>query len=324
MFSRRYSHLAALAVAVSSAALLSVSCGDGDSWSAPSSPVDSASPAPTTPPSSGGSASSSCPLGEGTRKTYCDRTFSELHDYVERAMDRLVEGRPALFDLTVEKGLETRQYMVLQKEEYLDGLVDELRGMGLCAGRSNTDYEIIQVKNTNDFSEDYDVYTSDGFMRRGSGSYRLTCTPASFPVARDPNAPPQGSGCGVPYPPPVTRIKVYKHLKGHDYDTLDATPLVGHDVVYCASIGFTDGRSLCPVRPEGHPEREACEAWAVGRAEDTNRYGPTWTNGAGNYCTGGDSGCRNAENQYSLWVHLSGTYTACATNKACGSLDVQR
>jgi hypothetical protein len=324
MFLRRYSHLAAFAVVVGSAALLGVSCGDGDSWNPPSAPVNPAPPSATSPPSSGGSGASSCPLGEGTTATYCDRTFSELQDYVERAMDRLVEERPALFDLTTEKGLETHQYLVLQKEEYLDGLVDELRKMGLCAGRSNTDYEIIQVKNQNEFSEDYDVYTADGFMRRGSGAYRMTCTPAAFPVARDPNAPPQGSGCGVPYPPPISRIKVYFHLKGQEYDTLDATPLVGHDVVYCASIGFTDGRSLCPVRPEGHPEREACETWAVGRAEDTNRPGPTWTNGDGAYCTGGDSSCRNAENQYQLWVSKSGTYTACAANKACGSTDVRR
>ena len=324
MFLRRTSHLATFAVVVGSAALLAVSCGDGDSFTPPSTPVDPAPPAATSPPSSGGSGASNCPLGEGTTATYCDRTFSELLPRVESAMDRLVRDRPALFDLTIEKGVGTRQYVVLQKEEYLDGLVDELRKMGLCAGRSNEDYEIIQVKNSNDFSEDFDVYTTEGFMRRGGGAYRRTCTPAAFPVARDPNAPPQGSGCGVPYPPPISRFRVGVHFTGHDFDTLDSTPLVGHDVVYCASIGYTDGRSLCPVRPEGHPQREACETWAVGRAQDTNRPGPTWTNTDGQFCTGGESGCRNAENQYQLWVHKSGRYSACATNKACGSVEVKR
>jgi hypothetical protein len=239
-------------------------------------------------------------------------------------MDQLIEEQPQIFDLGIEAGRETRQYQVLDKEGYLDGLVNALREMGLCAGRSNDDYEIIQVKIDNDFSEDFDVYTSDGFMRRGTGAYRSTCNPAAFPVPRDPNAPPQGSGCGKPYPPPVSRIRVYVHFQAQEFDTLDATPLVGHDVLYCAAIGFTDGRSLCPVRPEGHPEREACETWAVGRAEDTGRPGPTWTNTEGNYCTGEDSGCTNAENQYALWVHKSGRYTACATNKACGYVDVSR
>jgi hypothetical protein len=119
-------------------------------------------------------------------------------------------------------------------------------------------------------------------------------------------------------------MKVKVHLKGQEFDTLDATPLVGHDVVYCASIGFTDGRSLCPVRQEGHPERQACETWAVGRAQDTGRPGPTWTNGAGEHCTGGETGCRNADNQYHLWVHSRGVYEACAENRACGSTEVIR
>jgi hypothetical protein len=311
-------------VAIGSAALLGVSCGDGGSADAPTVPVAPAPPVATSPPSSGGSGATSCPLGEGTTNAYCDRTFSELEHHVENAMNRLVEERPALFDLTIEKGVETRQYLVLQKEAYIDGIVEELRLTGLCAGRSDSDFEIVQVKSQNEFSEDFDVITSDGFMRRGSGAYRRTCTPASFPVARPANAPPQGSGCGRPFPPPVSRIKVNFHLKGQEYDTIDATPLVGHDVLYCKAIGFTDGRSLCPVRPEGHPEREACETWAVGRAKDTGRPGPTWTNGAGEYCTGGETGCRNAENQYSLWVHSSGVYEACAENRACGSREVFR
>jgi hypothetical protein len=323
MYVRRYAHRVAFAALLGSVAVLGVSCGDGGLDPTPTVPVAPTAPPTTSPPSSGGSGSSSCPLGEGSTTASCDQTAPELGHYVEAAMDRLIEDQPALFDLTVEKGVETRQYRVLQKEEYLDGLVEELRKMGHCAGRSNTDYEIIQVKNSNDFSEDYDVYTSDGFMRRG-GAYRQTCTPASFPVVRDPNAPPQGSGCGVPYPPPVSRFNLRVQYKGPEYDTLDATPMVGHDVQYCAAIGYTDGRSLCPVRPEGHPERVACEEWAVGKAADTGRYGPTWTNPDGNYCKGEESGCRNADNQYHLWVWKTGRYAACAANGACGYEDYVR
>jgi hypothetical protein len=74
------------------------------------------------------------------------------------------------------------------------------------------------------------------------------------------------------------------------------------------------------VRQEGDPQREACEAWTVGQAADTGRTGPTWTNPAGEYCTGLDvSGCANADNQYQLWVSVVGQYTACATNGACGT-----
>ena len=78
------------------------------------------------------------------------------------------------------------------------------------------------------------------------------------------------------------------------------------------------------MRPEGHPEREACEAWAVGTALDTGRPGPTWRRG-GSFCTGPASGCENhPENQYLLKAFLAGAYEACARNGACGELDVDR
>jgi hypothetical protein len=93
----------------------------------------------------------------------------------------------------------------------------------------------------------------------------------------DPNVPPAGSACGKPYPPPITRLTVKVHLKGSDYWTVDATPLVGPAAEHCLSIGFTDGRSICPLRPEGAEDRAACEEWRVGTAKDAGRPGPTWT-----------------------------------------------
>jgi len=144
------------------------------------------------------------------------------------------------------------------------------------------------------------------------------------PPEEEPNTPPASSGCGEPVPPAVTRIKVTTHLRAEGFWTLDATPLVGPDADYCASIGYTDDRENCPVRPEGHPEREACEAWAVGTAVDTGRPGPTWRRD-GSLCAGPASGCENhPENQYLLKAFLAGTYEACARNGACGELDVDR
>jgi hypothetical protein len=107
-------------------------------------------------------------------------------------------------------------------------------------------------------------------------------TPVPLPSATaapdptpDPSIPPAGSGCGQPYPPPISQLKVKNHFHTPQYWIIDSTPLVGPDLGYCREIGFTDGRSYCPVRPEGHPERVACEAWAVGTAEDTGKPGPT-------------------------------------------------
>jgi hypothetical protein len=136
--------------------------------------------------------------------------------------------------------------------------------------------------------------------------------------------PPDASGCGVPQPPELLKINVAVHIRGPNAWILDATPLVGPDPEYCAEIGFTDGRANCPVRPEGHPERQACEAWLVGEAADTGRAGPTWRRD-GSFCSGGTSGCENdPDNQYLVRARAAGLYTACAGNGICGEQTVDR
>jgi hypothetical protein len=134
-----------------------------------------------------------------------------------------------------------------------------------------------------------------------------------------------GSGaCGNPVPPALSAINVKVHIRGTEAWTLDSTPLVGPNATYCAAIGFTDGRSFCPVRPEGNPEREACELYVTGRAADTGRPGPTWYFG-GSFCTGRSSGCENSEdNQYQLRVFQGGVFRACGRNGVCGEVEADR
>ena len=317
----------AAVVAVGALALAASSCGDGGSDYSPP-PMTPTPPPGTTepPPSSGGSGSGTCALGEGSNTAACERGSSQMWHYVDGAIGYVVEQHPEFFDLTVESGPGTGQFRVLDKEGYIEAVLERLRAIGLCAERADYDWEIIQIKETNELSEDFDIYLSEGYIRIG-GAYRQTCTPAAFPVPRPPWAPPPGIGCGKPYPPPVGRFTVKVHFKNSEYWTLDSTALVGPDVAYCESIGYTDGRSLCPVRPEGHPAREACEEWAVGHAVDTGRTGPTWRMGGqgGELCTGAAMGCMNSpDNQYQLWVYKSGEYWACAENMACGRETVDK
>ena len=135
----------------------------------------------------------------------------------------------------------------------------------------------------------------------------------------------EGSGgCGNPLPPALTALNVKVHQRGPEAWTLDSTPLVGPDAAYCAKIGFTDGRSVCPVRQEGNTERAACELYVTGRASDTGRPGPTWTFG-GAFCTGRASGCENsAENQYQLRIFQGGVFKACGRNGVCGEVQADR
>jgi hypothetical protein len=151
-----------------------------------------------------------------------------------------------------------------------------------------------------------------------------SATPEPEPSASPTAAPPNTSGCGSPTPPELSQINVKIHLRGANAWTLDSTPLVGPDPDYCALIGFTDGRAICPVRPEGNPEREACELYVTGVAKDTGRPGPTWYFGS-RLCTGPGMGCENhPDNQYQLLVYEGGVFKACGRNGVCGEVTVDR
>ena len=164
-----------------------------------------------------------------------------------------------------------------------------------------------------------------------------TATPAPGAAPEDPTpwpAIPGGGGtagggaaassCGEPEPPAIARLRVSVHSSNGDRMTLDSTPLVGPDIDYCRRIGYTDGRSFCPVRPEGSPERVACEAARVGQATDTGRIGPTWSVD-GRACDGYGlvGSCENhSDNQFLAYAWGRGTFRACVATGACGELTI--
>ena len=151
-------------------------------------------------------------------------------------------------------------------------------------------------------------------------------SPAPTPIPTptpDPTPTPIATSCD-PLPPPISRFKLKVQAKNRQYWDVDATPLVGPNIPYCRSIGFTDGRSICSIRPEGDPQRTECEIYAVGIAEDTGRPGPTWTRD-GEYCTGPESECVHDDvNLFQLRVYTGGLIKACAENKACGEVFVDK
>jgi hypothetical protein len=311
---------ATTALAISSA--LS-SCGGGGPQARPT-PIPTIAPSPTPTP-----VASSCALGMGSIETSCGvEDAAQLGSYIEAALDMLEQEKPQLLDLTTESYPNSGLYRVVDTEGYLDTIVDNLRRQLVCAERDGDSIGLrrIVVKDTNAFSEVFDVLSDNNFMRRGAAAYRQTCSPASFPIDRsNPDVPPAGSGCGRPYPPPISRFNCKVHLAAPEYYTGDATPIIGPNIDYCSQVGFTDGRSLCPVRAEGYEDRIPCENWRVGRASDTGRYGPTWTRLDGAACTGVTSNCENdPDNQYQIRVFTSGTVKARATNGADCTLQVDR
>ncbi len=173
-----------LAVALLGAcALTALSCGSGGSSPGPTTPPVAATPTPTpapppAPPVESGA--NSCHLGPGTLDTGCTAHLGSIHlADVQGAIDRVVQTRPELFDLGDQSGEGLEQYRVLDADDYFDAIVAELTATGLCAGRS-LDRETLQVKGSNELSEDFDILLSSSHIRRNA--YLTSCRPAAFPV----------------------------------------------------------------------------------------------------------------------------------------------
>ena len=104
---------------------------------------------------------------------------------------------------------------------------------------------------------------------------------------------------------------------------LDSRPVIdntgrGTSDSYCGKVGFDPGARFCDTRLERHPQREACDILVVGRASDTERYGPTWSKD-GNPCiepgSETDPGCTNhALNQFLAISRGPGEMLACASD----------
>lgn len=96
---------------------------------------------------------------------------------VDAAINDVVLKRPELFDLKRVVGNDG--YFVFDSDAFYLAVAASLQAQGLCAG---WDLKELQVKSDQARSEQYDLILSNGHIRRGAGSYRTACTPASFPL----------------------------------------------------------------------------------------------------------------------------------------------
>lgn len=129
--------------------------------------------------------------------------------------------------------------------------------------------------------------------------------------------------CGTPEPAPLYGMKVAVQLDNGFRKLVDSRPVVentgrGTADSYCGKVGFDARAAYCDTRPEGHPQREACDILVVGKAADTGRYGPTWSKD-GRACVDAGSetapGCTNhALNQFLAVSRGPGDMLACASD----------
>ena len=149
--------------------------GNSDDPAAPTPPTTTpvtTAPAPSPSPVSG----FRCPLPDMPRLNItCPRPTPILLGHVDAAIDQAVADHPELFDVRQDKG--GGSYKVLDRARYHDVVVANLHARNVCA---IVELEEIAVKTSNDFNEQYNIWTSDGFIRHGRGAHITTCFPATF------------------------------------------------------------------------------------------------------------------------------------------------
>lgn len=165
---------------VLAALALFVACNDDNS--APTAPVAVASPSPTPAPTPtprilgqgvgcGLPRKPECGDEEGPTNVWgCCARGGEASWTAEiwEAIERLRSEQPGLFDGD----------RVLDREKYMLGVATIVeRDFGLCAIPGGPGDEI-GVKKSNDFSEQYDIYLSNGRVRYPA--YQVICRPARF------------------------------------------------------------------------------------------------------------------------------------------------
>jgi len=139
----------------------------------PATPTPAPNPTPTPGP-----AAESCPLPKGTGSgNDCPMLSPSFLKEVEAALTAVVAENPQWFDLKNTRGGCENCYYVLNADKYVNRVAELITKDGLCG---HYDGEELAVKSSNSFNDQYDIFTSDGYIRRQYGSYRSTCKPAWF------------------------------------------------------------------------------------------------------------------------------------------------
>jgi hypothetical protein len=151
------------------AATLTGACGGP----APTAPEEAPAPPPTPEPSPTPIYGCGLPRGTGLGRN-CPRVGSTFHGEVEAAIQYVVDVYPFFFDFRRARGGPT-SYRVRNPAGYNREVVERLRRQGFCA---LDDGKEIGVKTSNNFSDHFQILSSDLFVIRGLPSYRSTCFPA--------------------------------------------------------------------------------------------------------------------------------------------------
>jgi hypothetical protein len=132
-------------------------------------PAAHPTPAPGYAPSNG------CTL-PSSREITCGKESAAFYGDVDAAISQVAREHPQVFDLGDARG--EGGYKIADPEGFKSRLFDAMRARGFCARHDGE--EFVFKKGGNTFSEHYDLESSQGYVRRGEGTYASTCYPAAF------------------------------------------------------------------------------------------------------------------------------------------------
>jgi hypothetical protein len=138
-------------------------------------PAPGPTPTPNPDPTPRPPVTSSCSLPPGNPNAACSYTSPQYADDVEWAIVQTMSQKPQLFDFNGSYGPAYPR--VVNEDGYTSSVVNFLAQRGYCA---LYDGEEVALKRSNGFNEQYDILSAAGYVRRGPGTYRSTCTPAWF------------------------------------------------------------------------------------------------------------------------------------------------
>lgn len=140
-------------------------------------PTDPTIPAPSPTPTPQAPRAAGCGVGPGPGSGHgCPRQSPSFLREVESAMDQLALEEPGIFDQRKTRGCGNC-YLVVNPNRYVARMAELMAERSLCG---HYDGEELAVKSSNAFNDQYDILTSDMYVRRQLGSYRSTCYPAWF------------------------------------------------------------------------------------------------------------------------------------------------
>ena len=129
-------------------------------------------PSPGLPPQQQG-----CPLPPSIEIACGKEPEGKFYLDVEAAITQILKDKPELFDFSMTAPA-TDWVLILDHAGYNKGMVDIMTTKGYCAKHDGE--ELALKKGTNASSEQYDVDYAGKYIRRGPGTYQVSCYPAAF------------------------------------------------------------------------------------------------------------------------------------------------